>query len=342
MKLLVTAKNIRDAIRGVEASQIAVAYVGAGWKTFVSPDALREIVVSPTLGSNPKAIEEIMRVVGDENVYFLDRLHAKVYLGNNGAIVGSCNLSDNAMTDTGLLESAVLIDEPVLIGQLQDTFDNYKKLSTNYYPNLEAKMKRLRALTKEWNTAIWHGLARDSKPELSLMNYESKLDKIHISWYSSGNIEYDEDTIGRIVPEAKEVSPSDYFVQALQFLEEDPIEPGDWVLTWHCKNDGYPRKNGDVSWMHVHHVIPHGVVDDTYTKLVGQAKNLKAGKPPFHLDSMTKELIRNALSSGNFPALLSLDDSPWKLSPSDAITRKFLEFVRNELLGKANHRSDDD
>lgn len=318
-------------MRHIQPAQIAVAYVGAGWKTFVSSDKLKEIVVSPTLGSNPKAIEELMRDIGHENVYFLDELHAKIYLGTDIAIVGSCNLSDNAMAEFGLLESAVLVDESRSISQLHHTFQNYKKLANDRYPTLEEKMERLRALTKEWNIALWHGLTKDLRVESSLASYESKLDKIHISWYSTGNIEYDENVIGSVVPDARGVSPDDYFVQVLQFLEEDSIEPGDWILTWHCRNDGHPRKNGDISWMHVHHVIPHGAVDDTYTKLVGQANDLKAGKPPFPLTPVTKEVIRNAIGSGKFPELLSVDDSAWKLGPADARTEKFLQFIRQEI-----------
>ncbi|MDD2898404.1 MAG: phospholipase D-like domain-containing protein [Desulfuromonadaceae bacterium] len=330
MKLLVTAQQIREMLYQVAPSKIAVAFIGKGWKKFIPTEQLQEIVVSPTFGSNPKAIEEIMKVIGDEKVYFLDQLHSKAYIGKDTALIGSCNLSDNGMGDNHLMEMAVFLEKSASIAQLENTFEEYKKQALNLYPNLEAKKARLRMLTKQWNTAVWHGVTIDDTEEPSLMDYESVLDTIHIAFYQPDDLVYNSEAIDTIVPESKGVSPDDYFSEQLQFLEEDPIEQGDWILCWHCNNDGYPRKNGDVSWMRAHYVIPHGVVDEDYTKLVCQAKNLEPGSAPFRLDPTTKELIRNALYSGQFPELLSLDDSVWHLTPADAVTQNFLQHIRQQ------------
>lgn len=329
MEILLTAQQIREKLLHVSPSKIAVAFVGKGWKKFISKEHLHEIVVSPTIGSNPKAIEEIMKEIGAEKVYFLDQLHAKIYIGKETALVGSCNLSDNGMADGHLLESAVFFDESTSILQLQKTFESYKDLASVQYPDLAAKKTRLRMLTKQWNTAVWHGVAKDEYEEPPVSEYESALDTIHIVWYQQDELDYNSDAIGAIVPDSKGMSPDDYFSDVLQFLEEDPIEQGDWILCWHCKNNGSPRKNGDVSWMRAHHVIPHGVIDEEYTKLVGQAKNLKKGSAPFRLDSRTKELIRKALCSGQFPELLSNNDNLWRLKHADAVTQRFLEYIRH-------------
>lgn len=330
MKVLVTAKHIRETLHDINPVRIAVAFVGSGWKKYISTEHLQEIVVSPSFGSNPKAIEEIMMEIGDENVYFLDPLHAKIYIGKEAALVGSCNLTDNGIAESRRLESAVLLNKSSSIQKLQSSFDTYKKLATTLYPNLQAKKDRLRTLTRQWNTAVWHDLISDESAVPAFMDYKSRQDTIHIVGYQSYDLEYNSDAVGAQIPDS--MGNDDYFSEVLGFLEEDQVEEGDWILCWDYKKNGYPRKNGDVSWMRVHHVVPHGFIDDTHTKLVGQANNRKPGNIPFRLDPTTKAIIRDALSSGQFPELLPLDDSVWKVAP-DAVTQKFFQYLRQAQQG---------
>jgi hypothetical protein len=119
MQLLFTPKKIRESITKVRSSKIAVAYVGLGWDRYISRTDIKEIIVSPTLGTNPKAIEAIAALLGFDNVHFLENLHAKIYIGAHSAVIGSCNLSDNGLSDAGLIEAAVYLD----------TIDSVKKYS---------------------------------------------------------------------------------------------------------------------------------------------------------------------------------------------------------------------
>jgi hypothetical protein len=83
--------------------------------------------------------------------------------------------------------------------------------------------------------------------------------------------------------------------------------------------------------MQAHHVIPHGFDDDRYSKLVGQAKRefLEQAEPPFVLDTSTKSIIRQVLGSGQFPELLSKDESTWYLGPADAVTPAFIDALQS-------------
>lgn len=327
MNILANAEHLRNTLRDLRPNKVAVAYVGTGWRKYISATHLQEIVLSPTLGSNPKAIEELIEEIGLDRVHFLDELHSKIYLAEKAALLGSCNLSDNGISDAGLLEAAVHLHEPAALLQLETTFNDYKSLALRRYPTQAAKKEKLQVLAKQWNTAIWHGLVTAETTGPFLKDYKSDLDRIHVVWHSHGELEYDNAAIGAVIPDA-EVSPDDYFSTVLQFLEDDHVEPGDWILSWHSRNDGLPRKNGTISWLHVHHVVPHGIVDDTYTKLVGQASNLKCGAPPFQLDTPTKKLIRAALESDRFSALRSVDDAVWHLQPADDVTSEFLVCLR--------------
>jgi hypothetical protein len=329
MKVLTSAKEIRDALRDVKPSRVAVAYVGSGWKKYLSAKHLREIVLSPTLGSNPRAIEEFMRELGDENVYFLDHLHSKIYLGANAALLGSCNLSDNGISDHGLFEAAVELVDIDVMNQLLMQIEHYKEIARKEYPTLKKKIARLKTLKKQCDEAQWFGLMNSVGHKApSVENYESVLDRIHVVWCGSEEADFNEKLIHDAVPDCRD--PDEYFLYTLQFHEDDDVQPGDWLLCWDCDDRGLPKKSGDVSWMQVHHVIPNGFAAKDYSKLVGQTKRKlrRPLEPPFKLDDSTKTLIRKTLSSRDFPELLSLDEAIWHLGPADKVTPAFIDALK--------------
>ncbi len=115
IQLLSESSDISEALEKVAPERIAVAYVGIDWREFISAKNLKEIIISPTLGSNPIAISEIVKEIGWENVHFLNNLHSKIYISDYSVIIGSANLSKNAMGNNGLYESCVLTDDKQII-----------------------------------------------------------------------------------------------------------------------------------------------------------------------------------------------------------------------------------
>lgn len=108
---LIHGTDIKSTIRDISPTSIAVAYVGIDWASYVSPDRIKEIILSPTLGSNPYAIVNMAKYIGWENIYFLDNLHAKIYLSASQAAVGSFNLTANGLSAQGLEEAGFFIEE---------------------------------------------------------------------------------------------------------------------------------------------------------------------------------------------------------------------------------------
>ena len=47
---LIHGTDIKSTIRDISPTSIAVAYVGIDWASYVSPDRIKEIILSPTLG----------------------------------------------------------------------------------------------------------------------------------------------------------------------------------------------------------------------------------------------------------------------------------------------------
>ena len=212
MKILTEAKQIREALEEVEPSQIAVAYVGADWDDYISVDDLEEIIVSPTIGSNPRAIESIMNIKGHENVYFLNELHSKIYIGSNSALVGSCNLTYNALSGNRLLEVAILLENNSSVSQLLGTFNDYKESAEIQYPDFESKIAQLKVLKEKWDDSVQNRLVTDSTRIPELSEYCSNLDKIHIVWYDIvTNLKHDEITISKALPDRQGKTIDEYF-----------------------------------------------------------------------------------------------------------------------------------
>lgn len=302
MKICSNAEELRNALNEIQPSKVAVAFVGNGWKNYINSEQLKEIILSPTLGSNPKAIEEIMNTIGADNVYFLDNLHAKIYLGTELALLGSCNLSDNGFSDNGNFEAGIVfsaLSAPNNFKTLESVFENYKAEAKRQYPTAKSKELQLHKLYKQWQNAILQKTIpptlNDNPPITSIGDYISKLDRIHIAWWCEDEVDYNLEVIRKVVPNINNLD--DYFSNINWFLEEDEIKESDWILFWKCNRDGSPNKRTNPYWQYVHYVIPKGVKNNYgYTKLVGQARNLDCSPPPFTLDGQTNNLIWNELN----------------------------------------------
>lgn len=67
MKIISNSK-IKSTLKKVQSNKIAVAYVGKDWKEYVNLTKDDTIIVSSTLGSNPRAIQEFVELIGWDQV----------------------------------------------------------------------------------------------------------------------------------------------------------------------------------------------------------------------------------------------------------------------------------
>ncbi len=114
MRVLTHTSAIRSAVRDLlgdagDHRVIAVAYVGADALDFLPVPSGLVIYCWPQAGgTNPSAVEDLVR--SGAKVHFVRRLHAKVYWSRTrGALVGSANLTANALGEQALQEAAVLL-----------------------------------------------------------------------------------------------------------------------------------------------------------------------------------------------------------------------------------------
>ncbi|MGI9276302.1 MAG: hypothetical protein ACR2PT_15855, partial [Endozoicomonas sp.] len=330
MKICSKPSEIRGAINRIRPEQIAVGFLGAGWQKYINSGHLKEVVVSTMLGSNPRAIEELMNFLGHENVYFLDNLHSKIYLGETSAFLGSANLSHNGLSDDGHMELGIEVTDDDAVKKVRSTFRSYKKQAKASYPTESSKKKKLEKMYGQWQRAISSGVNLEPKDTdmTSIADYEpSLLDHIHTVWYTGEGGKYNQGVIQEQVPEALEIPPEHYFSSSTHFLEGDDIQEGHWILLWRCNDDGLPRRNGDISWIYVDKVVSNGVSGDgDYTKLAAQIRQSHRQSEPFLLNDVTKKAIRKVLKKERFASLRMNEDEAhcWSVEPAAAYRDEFL------------------
>jgi hypothetical protein len=101
-----TRRALREITSAASGRRIVIsAYVGSNPLEYVADPAGVEVYCSNNpVGTDPDGIEDLLGE--DAAVWFVPRLHARVYWSENaGALVGSANLSTNALGDEGLFET---------------------------------------------------------------------------------------------------------------------------------------------------------------------------------------------------------------------------------------------
>jgi hypothetical protein len=343
MQLLTKRGSIHDAIADTKPSHVATAYVGLGWKSYVDSSALEEIVLSPTLGSNPVAILELIALLGIEKVHFLNDLHAKFYWSSRGAVLGSSNLSDNGLQgDGGLIEAAVSIQDPDQRQALKAFHAELVAEAQERYPSAAAKHKQLKKLELDTRRARAVGLLSSGgfgrrKPiPFSKFDLDGQR-RIHIVSYMD-TVEADSENIRAWLPGRTD---EEYVVleeNIVGFLPGDEVVPGDWLLCFEMKGGAKnPRVKGSFEWMFVDEVVPKGTTDDVYTKAALQGHALKAWEAPFDLDARFQASFSELIKEKQYCVFFDPIDRPWDLAVSDAKVPQFLAELQ-EVLTSSKRR----
>ena len=166
--------DIANGIRLIKPRKIAVAFIGIDYEKYVDNECLKSldsIVISPTEGSNPKAISKLVNTIGWEKVHFLSRLHAKMYIGKNAAIIGSSNLSKNGLIGdgSGLYEVCVKIESR---DEVDEIFNEILNEAQEEFPDERSKQKALDGLYGIYNRRRSAKLEHGSDESIDFKDYD--------------------------------------------------------------------------------------------------------------------------------------------------------------------------
>lgn len=271
--------EIKKAIARCEPTRIAVAFIGEDWKTFMpNHEILQSIIVSPTIGSNPEAITHLAQSIGWDKIFFLDELHAKIYIGKESAIVGSANLTNNGLDGERLIELCVEINDEENLKKINRFFDELVEKAKTRYPSVTEKKIKLNELYKIRNSAISNCIIKE-KPQKkwssnSFENFEFN-DQFYVAWYQKVDLEYSN--------EVKNIA--DFIENEIHFSNKDHVEKNKWVLAWPITYKNKPHKLIKPFWLYIHEIFENGIIDEgyDYPKLAIQRSDKKTPRPPFEL-----------------------------------------------------------
>lgn len=147
MKVLHTTQEIRNAVRDVldDASSnryAFVAFVGADpLRWLPDPQGLQVFCWPRAGGTNPEGIDALVNA--GAVVHFKESLHSKVYHSDaRGTVIGSANLSDNALGSGRLTETAIKL--PAGIFSLDEQLKLLEGATASDSPDFTAMMEKLR------------------------------------------------------------------------------------------------------------------------------------------------------------------------------------------------------
>jgi hypothetical protein len=330
VKVLVQ-NDIRKAVSDCKPSKIAVAYIGVDWQTFI-PDVSRlvSIIVSPTIGSNPWAIADLVKQIGWEKVAFLDELHAKTYIGKSSAVIGSANLTRNGLGAEGLVEICVEINAAESLKKINKAFEGLKKRAQDQYPTAVSKKSRLKELEQNWGAAIANRIFRNNKINNipAFVNFELLgNDHFYVLWYQPVNCEYSDDV----------KAIESFMLDDIHFASTDKVERNKWALVWRITDSNKPHKSVKPHWLYIHEVFENGVIDDgyEYPQCAIQRKDLEVPSPPFEITDEVVVSFEKAVQEKDIAKHLVQQERDvfnlaYSLKGMPSLIRKMKEYMANK------------
>jgi hypothetical protein len=331
--VITNSETLRSKLTDVTPTHVAVAYLGSGWQRYLTNlDALEEIVVSPTIGSYPGALTELLDEARkhDFRVYFRHTLHAKLFIGEKACLIGSANLSRNGF-EGGLNEAAVYLDDPKSIDQSHGVFNTLKQAAVT---DTDQQRAMIEALWPKWNRARRNDTLPNEggdRPQGNILDWKPSHERVWLAWIDAqADINLNEASIRKQLPKIGNHQLKDYFEDYVNLVEGDDVKESDWLIMWAAKDNGRPDMRSRPYWLRVDQIISEGVVEDDeeeYTQLAVTLPSNAHVTPPFDIDDdpLVSKLIKQLLTSGKYPRLLwSEEHQPWLFKQAREDNQRFL------------------
>jgi len=322
---LVYGDTIQQRLNEVIPEYIAVAFVGIDWERFINRENIKEIIVSPTIGSNPRAITNLVSILGWEKVFFLKQLHSKIYIGSKtkSALVGSFNLTANGLEAgiANLYEAGYFINEPDKIGELRQLFAEYKELSLVEFPDIHSKQQALDELYQQWGRK---GLFDTDDGNVGdLLSYDLNAgQQFYICWFN-------EDL--HLSEEAQRIEGIIDNWIAFADVDADYLVENRWILCWKANNNGLPNMHAKPYWLYIHKIINNGSNDPDYPVLAIQFDD-ELPPPPFSLDNIEEIAeFKKILNDKIYQSFISTNEDIWSISNTENDFFNFMTYWQNAV-----------
>ena len=284
-------------------AKCAVAFWGQGSEKLVRPDAT-VICNLKSGGTNPYALEKLKVA----KLLQCDRLHAKVYIGGNEAIVASANASANGLG----LEGNELRGWLEAGTRLTDTTATKAWFKTIKAASRPISPQDLEAAKGAWDrgpirkpTALSFGDFLTRGDPMPLLTWFIDADWEALPASAMETLGYFDDTVSRRIDDGLEIEgPQDV-----------PLLKNQWLLMWPRGRNGLPPKRPSLSWTRLSDTL----VPDAFRYTDNaKARDVMLGaeqQPPPPFDARERkfaEAFRRLLADRKFSALVENDyDGAW-------------------------------
>ena len=288
--LSTTAEIQREVVRLMKPGtrRVAVtAFVGAGAIAYIpKPEGVTIVCWPKAGGTNPAAVRELIRRKAD--MRFADGVHMKVYwAATRGVVIGSANLTTNALGSGGLKEMAVLLPAGAV------SIDKVlKSLSAR-----AVSAKELNRLERE-HRKLGRKLAGPSKNISFCEWFEMKArSSWKIGWWDQA-VSYS--------PQARAAAKADYGRTPMDSIWGRTGEhvAGDWVLSFRLTKKRVYRAR----WLFVNFVVRAGSKAETYPfEAVQVWTSRECTTPPFALTKTFNRALAKACRDFGVTKLKNLE-----------------------------------
>jgi hypothetical protein len=320
MRLLAGA-DLTEAIKRIASGEkvsCAVAFWGSGADGTIGAARERTVRIICNLdtgGTNPDAIIELMNAGAQVRQH--DRLHAKVYIGDDEAIVTSANASTNGLGVEGKalahwIETGVIIPAREAIAWF------------------DALWVKSRAISNKDLTRARPRFAYHKTPGLNPTDIDFPI----VAWSGTSDFTFNEKAI------EKEVGEEYPFYQKIMDLGIELEVPSDatlftegrWVLRWNMKWDGFPDRRSAPWWTCTSgRIAKDGITLSNGTRRGFALPHLAPPPEPFSPgDRDFREAFYHVIST---PGFSSLRDIEWDVGfyhPRLEAMRRFWHALRQE------------
>lgn len=320
--------------------RLAVAFWGEGAVGMFGKNPTRDVQIICNLkmgGTNPDAIDDLRKKYGAKSVKQMDLLHAKVYIGDDCAIISSANMSANGLGAEGLSPATwVEAGYRVPIGEGNSQLDWFNDAYSDAKEITDGDIESARALWKKRSRAFAKSV-KETAPVICDYDFGSE-DFPLMAWEGNNKFNTSSDAVKQR-PDLNEDELDEAIASGIEV--EDPndsplLSKNRWIVTYSFK-----RNSKRISWIRL-----TGETIESAFSYEGEDKkwDVKLADEsgvdqPFSIsDKNFIDAFHDLLNDPEFTGLRSDDyDGAW-FEPREELMRNFWRKLQAQLCQSGIHR----
>ena len=339
------SQMIREVVSGKDA-RCAVAFWGQGAvRELFGTDVLERndvhVVCDLSMGGSNPATLRALGAPKNPKIKYLDGLHAKVFLSERGAVVGSANASNNGIGFFGreaeLLEAGTYFSkDSVQWCRIGAWFDQLIKNEAS-----EIDQDALRAADLSWQTRTTaHNILPACGPR-HFRDYNSRdHGLVYVLWHMMGDDgpDYDDGVAVEF--------PNQHIQDTTHLAPNDDDLRGNWVCCFRVNNDGTANRRENPIFFFANSLVVGGAAeaDPEYGDVLGQNPHGIIPQRPFDFNDRFfiqafQSVINNPIEIyAGLRGVVRGGHGPWLARDHVELMHKFWSDVRTEYCRITDER----